>query len=116
MTEPTVRAQIVYRWCAPVMLFALIATPAFVHAQQPALTSPLVSSSFLPSTLESFFGRRALLPTAVDTSASRATASTCPIPIARPDTTRLERMPRARLDSGRMAPMPVAHGCVADTK
>jgi len=116
MTEWTVRAQIVHRWCAPVMLFALLATPAFAHAQQSAPTSPRASLSSLPSNLDSFFGRRALLPPAVDTSALRATASTCPMPVARPDTTRLERMPRARLDSVRMAPMPVAHGCVAETK
>jgi hypothetical protein len=38
------------------------------------------------------------------------------MPVARPDTTRLERMPRARVDSARMAPMPVAQGCVADAK
>ena len=35
----------------------------------------------------------------------------CPMPVARPDTTALERMPIARNDSTHAAPMPVVAGC-----
>ena len=35
----------------------------------------------------------------------------CPMPIARPDTTALERMPIARSDSTHAAPMPLVVGC-----
>jgi len=87
----------------PILSAALLATPAVGHAQQPA------------SRLDSFFGRRSLLPAVADTTA-RAMTSTCPMPVARPDTSRLERMPRIRVDSLKMAPMPVAHGCVASAK
>jgi hypothetical protein len=98
----------------PVFALAVIATPVLACAQQSA--SRAQESAWRPSsTLDSFFGRRTLKPTLVDTSASRVT-SICPMPVARADTTRLERMPRAHLDSLRMAPMPVAHGCVADGK
>jgi hypothetical protein len=38
-------------------------------------------------------------------------ARICPMPVARPDTTTLERMPVGRADSARMAPMPVAEAC-----
>ena len=99
----------------PVFALALVATPALGHAQR-AGSRPQAESSWRPSpTLDSFFGRRSLLPAVADTATSRMT-STCPMPVARPDTARLERMPRARLDSVRMAPMPVVHGCVADVK
>ena len=35
----------------------------------------------------------------------------CPMPVARPDTTSLERMPVDRRDSVRVTPMPTASGC-----
>jgi hypothetical protein len=94
---------------------ALLATPALAHGQQSTSRAQVESVQRPFSTLDSFFGRRAQLPSVADTAASRV-ASSCPMPVAQPDTTRLERMPRARLDSLRMAPMPVAHGCVAKTK
>ena len=99
----------------PVFALALVAAPALGHAQRSGARPQKESSWRPPPTLDSFFGKRSLLPAVADTAASRVT-STCPMPVARPDTTRLERMPHARLDSVRMAPMPVAHGCVADVK
>jgi hypothetical protein len=99
----------------PVFVLAVIATPVLAGAQQSASRAQAESAWRPSSTLDSFFGRRTLKPTLVDTTASRVT-SICPMPVARADTTRLERMPRAHLDSLRMAPMPVAHGCVADGK
>jgi len=115
MTEPIVRAKTIHRWFASIVLFALLGTPVFAHAQQSESRPKAESSSRPSSALDSFFASRTLLPAVVDTAASRAT-STCPMPVARPDTTRIERMPRVRLDSVRMAPMPVAHGCVAEAK
>jgi hypothetical protein len=99
----------------PIFVLALGATPALGHAQQSTSRQLMESAWRPPSTADSFFGRRSLVPPVADTSVSRVT-STCPMPVARPDTARLERMPRARLDSVRMAPMPVAHGCVAEAK
>jgi len=100
----------------PVLALALLAAPARGHAQQSTSPPRSETEARLRSKLDAFFGRRTLLPAVADTTASRAMASTCPMPVARPDTTRLERMPRVRRDSIRMAPMPVAQGCVADTK
>lgn len=95
---------------------ALIMAPAVASAQQsPARPQPeRVQQS--QSSHDAFFGRRSQLPGVADTVVSRAMVSTCPMPVARPDTTRLERMPRVRLDSAKMAPMPVAHGCLAVAK
>ena len=95
---------------------ALLAAPALAHAQLPAYRPQPESAPGRQSSLDSFFGRRSLLPGVTDTLASRAMRSTCPMPVARPDTTRLERMPRARIDSAKMAPMPVVHGCVTEAK
>jgi hypothetical protein len=38
-------------------------------------------------------------------------ARLCPMPVARPDTTALDRMPVGRSDPARTAPMPVVAGC-----
>ena len=47
------------------------------------------------------------------TAQDRASARLCPIPVARPDTTRLERMPVARSDTIGAASTPsvTIHGC-----
>src|SRR5436309_2840303 len=97
----------------PALALALLGAPAFAHAQLP--TSPPRQGDVARAP-ESFFGPRRNLPTVRDTVASHAAPSTCPMLVARPDTTRLERMPRVRVDSSRMAPMPVFRGCVAAAK
>jgi hypothetical protein len=94
----------------PALALALLGAPAFAHAQLP--TSPPQPGD-LARDLGSLFGPRSNLPAVRDTVASRAKQSTCPMLVARPDTTRLERMPRVRIDSSGMAPMPVLRGCVA---
>jgi hypothetical protein len=95
------------------LALALVAVPGIAHAQQPAARPQPLTVQRSPSKLDLFFGKRSLLPDVADTAAARETALTCPMPVARPDTTRLERMPRVRIDSSRMAPMPVLRGCVA---
>jgi len=96
----------------PTLALVLVGAPAIANAQQSASRSQPASVPLTQSSLESFFGRRSLFPAVTDTAARL----TCPMPVARPDTTRLERMPRARVDSAKMAPMPVARGCTADAK
>lgn len=94
----------------PVIVLALLGAPAVARAQ-------LRDSVRRPqSSVDLLFGRFAQLPNGADTLASRASRSTCAMLVARPDTTRLERMPRAKLDSVKMAPMPVVRGCVADVR
>ena len=97
----------------PALALVLLGAPAFAHAQLP--TSPPRQGE-VARVLESPFGPRSNLPAASDTVATRPAQSTCPMLVARPDTTRLERMPRIRVDSSRMAPMPVLRGCGAATK
>jgi hypothetical protein len=97
----------------PALALVLLGAPAFAHAQLP--TSPPRQGDVARAP-ESFFDARANLPAVRDTVAARAAQSTCPMLVARPDTTRLERMPRIRVDSSRMAPMPVLRGCGAATK
>ena len=101
----------------PGIVLALIAAPALARAQ---LSTPQSrqpdSPRRLQSSVEVLLGRLAQLPNAADTLASRATRSTCPMLVARPDTSRLERMPRVNLDSVKTAPMPVVRGCVAADK
>ena len=94
----------------PALALALLGAPAFAHAQLP--TSPPPQGD-VARALESFVGPRSNLPAVRDTVETRAAQSTCPMLVARPDTTRLERMLRVRVDSSRMAPMPVLRGCVA---
>ncbi len=100
--------------------FVLIVAPALARAQLPAPQPRQPDSAWNPrSSVGILLGRlraNAPLPNGADTLASRATQSTCPMPVARPDTTRLERMPQIKLDSVKMAPMPVVRGCVADNK
>lgn len=99
---------------------ALIGAPALARAQLPAPQPRRPDSAWNPrSSVDVLLGRLRLsapLPNGADSLGSRATRSTCPMPVARPDTTRVERMPRIKLDSVKMAPMPVARGCVADNK
>lgn len=40
----------------------------------------------------------------------------CPMLVVKPDTSRLERMPRVRVDSAKPAAMPVLPGCTATPK
>ena len=93
------------------LTLALAAAPALANAQQSA---PRPQPESVRQ--DSSFGRRSLLRAVADTVASRTTISTCPMRVVRPDTTRLERMPRARVDTAKLAPMPIVHGCVADAK
>ena len=95
----------------PALALALAATPAVANAQQSAPRPQPESVR-----RDSFFALHSLLRAVADTVASRATTSTCPMVVVRPDTTRLERMPRVRVDTAKMAPMPVAHVCAADAK
>ena len=50
-------------------------------------------------------------PARVSRDSSAHTQRVCPMPVARPDTTSLERMPVDRRDSAGVSPMPVASGC-----
>ncbi|HKN68111.1 MAG TPA: hypothetical protein VJW73_17625 [Gemmatimonadaceae bacterium] len=100
----------------PALVLALVSAPAIANAQQSAPRPQADGIGPFHSSLDAFFGRRSLLPTRADTVVSQATRSTCPMLVARPDTTRLERMPRAHVDTAAMAPMPVARGCVAGSK
>ena len=93
-----------------------VAAPAAARGQQSAVPRQSERIQGPSSSLDRFFGRASVLPGVADTAASRALASTCPMPIARPDTAKLERMPRVRVDSAKMAPMPVARGCVAEAR
>ena len=95
----------------PALALALAAAPALANAQQSAPRPQQESVG-----RDSFFALHSSLRAVADTAASRVAISTCPMVVVRPDTTRLERMPRARVDTAKMAPMPVVHGCVADAK
>jgi hypothetical protein len=96
---------------------ALIGAPVLARAQLPTLQPRQPDSvQRLQPSVDILLGRLAQLPHVADTLGSRATRSTCPMLVARPDTTRLERMPRVNLDSVKTAPMPVVRGCVADVK
>lgn len=104
----------------PAIALALISAPAVARAQlftppprQPdSVWSPQSSVDILLGRL----GVRAPAPNEADTLASRAARSTCPMLVMRPDTARLERMPRIKFDSAKMAPMPVVRGCVGASK
>jgi hypothetical protein len=101
----------------PVIALALVGTPALARAQLPSVQPRQPDRVFQPqSSVDILLGRRSQLPNVADTLGARAARSTCPMVVARPDTTRLERMPRLNLDSVKTAPMPVVRGCVADTK
>jgi hypothetical protein len=96
---------------------ALIGAPALARAQLLTLQPRQPDGvQRLQSSVDILLGRRAQLPHVADTLGSRATRSTCPMLVVRPDTTRLERMPRVNLDSVKTAPMPVVRGCVADVE
>ena len=104
----------------PAIALALIGAPTVARAQRFTPPPRQPDSVWSPqSSVDILLGRlgwRAPAPNVADTLASRAAPSTCPMLVARPDTARLEHMPRLKFDSVKMAPMPIVRGCVADNK
>jgi hypothetical protein len=90
------------------------------RAPRPPLISPRAEllRPIGPTTLETLRLRpdstrwvTGLTPARPSRDSSAEAQRVCRMPVARPDTTSLERMPVDRRDSARVAPMPVASGC-----